>query len=154
MELYLWPTLVHRKQNSTKPQFPYDSDTDMPKKVKERLWHYQNTNGQLIYQWPNRQSCWWDKFQCARGGRGTESRCLPHKPFFQSQYEFMELVAWNSSLWEGCRMCWGGGQPGVIELLRHGYIESAVILRWMRKWQEGMCPRKAAGVVCDMEGLP
>jgi hypothetical protein len=47
-----------------------------------------------------------------------------------------------------------GGQPGVIELLRHGYIESAVILRWMRKWQEGMCPREVAGVACDTEGLP
>jgi hypothetical protein len=154
MGMYLWPTLVHRKHNSTKRQFPYDSDTDMPKKVTERPWHYQNTNGQLIYQWTNRQSCWWDMLQCAGGGGGTESRCLPHKPFFQSQYEFMGLVAWNSILWEGCRMCWGDGQPGVIELLRHSYMESAVILRRMRKWQEGMCPREAAGVACDTEGLP
>jgi hypothetical protein len=56
--------------------------------------------------------------------------------------------------WEGCRMCWRGGQPGVIELLRHAYIESAVILWWMRKWQEGMCPGEAAGVACHTEGLP
>ena len=29
-----------------------------------------------------------------------------------------------------------------------------MILRWMRKWQEGMCLREAAGVACDIEGLP
>lgn len=46
-----------------------------------------------------------------------------------------------------------GGQPGVIELPRHGYTESAVILRYVRL-QEGMCLRNGAGVACDTEGLP
>jgi hypothetical protein len=50
-------------------------------------------------------------------------------------------------------MCLRGGQPGVIELLLHGYIQSAMILWWMREWQEGMCLREAAGVACDIEGL-